>query len=183
MPGLKSGDKQPRPIILDTHLSILKFNHLNIRNPIVVTIAKPEDDIYQDALVKLKPVNGEILSVGVDINGKCNISEAFVSLKRIGINSVLVEGGATIIQSLLSSGLCNQVIVTIRPSFLGGYRSLTNQLDKIVELGNIHMAVVGGDIILLGNILSSRYSANSCIDNGPFVRSNIEFIKTDTPEE
>lgn len=51
---------------------------------------------------------------------RCDLTDCFKSLKSRGINSVLVEGGAHIIQSILESDLADQVVVTVRPCFLGG---------------------------------------------------------------
>jgi dihydrofolate reductase len=78
--------------------------------------------------------------------------DCFKSLKRAGINSLLVEGGANIIQSVLESNLANQVVVTVRPCFLGGYRSLTHELQQPLDLLQTAAASVGGDIVIFGRL-------------------------------
>ena len=78
--------------------------------------------------------------------------DCFKSLKRVGINSLLVEGGANIIQSVLESNLADQVVVTVRPCFLGGYRSLTHELQKPLDLLQTAAASVGGDIVIFGRL-------------------------------
>ena len=78
--------------------------------------------------------------------------DCFKSLKRAGINSLLVEGGANIIQSVLESHLANQVVVTVRPCFLGGYRSLTHELQQPLDLLQTAAASVGGDIVIFGRL-------------------------------
>ena len=92
--------------------------------------------------------------------------DCFKALKRAGINSLLVEGGANIIQSVLEFQLANQVVVTIRPCFLGGYRSLTHELPQPLNLEKIAAASVGGDIVIFGKLpkIDSRVdvSLSSC---------------------
>ena len=86
---------------------------------------------------------------------RCDLEDCFKALKRAGINSILVEGGANIIQSVLEFELANQVVVTIRPCFLGGYRSLTHELPRPLNLINIAAASVGGDIVIFGKLSKS----------------------------
>jgi riboflavin biosynthesis pyrimidine reductase len=79
--------------------------------------------------------------------------DAFLKLNTLyKINSVLVEGGANIIQEVLEKGLVSQLIMTIKPSFLGGFRSLTGQLPEMISLRNITTTLVDGDIIVYGSI-------------------------------
>lgn len=80
------------------------------------------------------------------------MTDCFKLLKKAGIKTLLVEGGAKIIQSVLECQLLNQVVVTIRPSFLGGYRSLTHELEYPLHLEDTAAASVGGDIIIFGKV-------------------------------
>lgn len=85
-------------------------------------------------------------------NIRCNLEDCFRSLKLAGVNSLLVEGGANIIQSVLESHLASQVVVTIRPCFLGGYRSLTHELPQPLNLLKTAAASVGGDVVIYGRL-------------------------------
>jgi riboflavin biosynthesis pyrimidine reductase len=93
---------------------------------------------------------------------RCDLVDCFKSLKRAGINSLLVEGGANIIQSVLESNLANQVVVTVRPCFLGGYRSLTHELQQPLDLLHTAAASVGGDIVIFGRLQQH----NCCQEQG-----------------
>lgn len=55
----------------------------------------------------------------LDFSGRFDWSAVFSKLKEIGIRSVMVEGGADVINQLLPSDLINSVIITIGPVFLG----------------------------------------------------------------
>jgi riboflavin biosynthesis pyrimidine reductase len=77
--------------------------------------------------------------------------------ERFGITSVLIEGGAGVLQSVLEQGLADQAVVTIQPAFLGGYRCLTGQLAQgLVQLSDVAVESVYGDVVLYG-----RLSANT----------------------
>lgn len=66
------------------------------------------------------------------------------------MKSVLIEGGAGIIQSILEHELAQQLVLYIRPCFFGGYRSMNQQLLYPVGLSDINIASVDGDVVLYG---------------------------------
>ena len=92
---------------------------------------------------------------------RCDLVDCFKALKKSGINSLLVEGGANIIQSVLEYQLADQVVVTIRPCFLGGYRSLTHELSQPFNLENTAAASVGGDIVIFGKLQKTGAQAHA----------------------
>ena len=95
------------------------------------------------------------------MNYRCDLLDSFKKLKALGYNSILVEGGASIIQSVIDARLCDQVVVTIRPCFLGGFRSMTKQLAiGVARLHSCKAASIGGDIVMFG-----RFSRSGCYDN------------------
>ena len=173
--------QQPRAVILDSNLKFLNISQLKVIRPIVVTTLPPSHDKFILAVERLNGIGGIVLQVKSSL-GRCDIIDTFKSLKSIGVNSVLVEGGATILQSILESNLCHQVVITIRPCLFGGYRSLLSELPSPVQLNNIKLAVVEGDIVLLGSVIPPPLSLNSecsllehdkIVD---FFRSEVDFV-------
>lgn len=87
-------------------------------------------------------------------DGRVELGEALHYLRRRGIESILVEGGARVITSLLASrGLADRLVVSIAPSVLGrgieavgdlGISDVTSRL----QLGNPTVHLVGGDVVL-----------------------------------
>jgi GTP cyclohydrolase II len=145
----------PRPVVVDTDLKILDYpcSRLRIHSPIVCTCLDTGSDRWQQAARELQPLNGTLVSCKRDAEGRCDLKDCFATLKRdLGVASILVEGGAGIIQSVLEANLVDQLVVTIRPSFLGGYRSLTRELPHPVHLVDTHVASVGGDIVLYSRV-------------------------------
>jgi hypothetical protein len=98
--------------------------------------------------------------------------DCFIKLKSIyNIHSILVEGGAHIIQSILEQKLVNQVVITMRPCFFGGYRVMHSQLPNIVSLEDIRAISLGGDIIIYGKIYNQHNirNINNVDDNNNYI--------------
>lgn len=145
----------PRPVVIDSDLRILdiSLDELKLERPIVCTCVRPGEPHgkWEAAVAKLEHIGGELASCSRNKDGKCDIVDSFRVLKKdFGIQSVLVEGGATIIQSVLKHRLAQQVVVTLRPCFFGGYRSMTDQLPAPVALRSITVASIEGDIVVHG---------------------------------
>jgi riboflavin biosynthesis pyrimidine reductase len=93
--------------------------------------------------------------------GQCDLGSCLTALKqRLGLNSILIEGGAGIIQSVLEEGLADQVVLTLRPCFFGGYRALRRQLPKgPASLEQVSVASIGGDVVMHGLISYPSHDA------------------------
>lgn len=73
------------------------------------------------------------------------------------MRSVLAEGGAAIINTVLDQGLVDQLFVTLRPAYFGGFRCMNQQLSKgMASLRNVHAGSVGGDVILYGRLKADQ---------------------------
>jgi riboflavin biosynthesis pyrimidine reductase len=80
--------------------------------------------------------------------------DACRKLKSVhNIQSILVEGGAQIIQSVLENQLCHQVIITLKSIYFGGYRSMVRQLPSPLYLRSVTVAPVDFDFVLRGEIV------------------------------
>jgi diaminohydroxyphosphoribosylaminopyrimidine deaminase/5-amino-6-(5-phosphoribosylamino)uracil reductase len=73
----------------------------------------------------------------------------------MGITSLMVEGGAQVITSFISSHLVDQVIVTVAPVLVGGLRVLDSSLqlpfNNFPRLTRVSFHQVGDDLVLWGN--------------------------------
>ncbi len=159
--------KSPRPAVLDSDLKLLDIQNEDIKfsDPIICTCINELDSRYirmQQKLVALG--GGTIITCNRSPDGKCDLNDIFRLFKsNLSVKRVLIEGGAGIIQSALENRLVQRVIVTIRPCYLGGYRSLTRQLlGGPLSLVDTAVASVDGDIVVYGkvdapnNIISAR---------------------------
>eukprot|EP01041_Mallomonas_annulata_P001880 gene1880-3648_t len=106
----------PRPIIIDSNLRIANLETVRIQNPIICTTLNSSHEKWDTALAKLDKFcgGGNIITCKIDSDGRCDLYDCFVKLKSIfGLKSVLVEGGAHILQSVLEKKIANQYQVVI----------------------------------------------------------------------
>lgn len=76
---------------------------------------------------------------------------------RFLVRSVLAEGGAAIINTVLEHDLVDQLFVTLRPAYFGGFRCMNQQLSRgLASLHNVHAGSVGGDVIMYGRFKSDQ---------------------------
>ena len=174
LPGVSIPEVQPRPIVIDSELRLLEVNNLLLEKPIVFTcICDEENDKIEEmstegqsrrtlgkwklAKEKLRALGGNLMTVSRDKTGHCDISECLhLCRTSFGMNSVLIEGGAGIIQAVVRERLAHQFIVTVRPSFFGGYRSMTAQLDYPHLLENLSIEMVEKDVVIRGTSSRSK---------------------------
>jgi riboflavin biosynthesis pyrimidine reductase len=78
------------------------------------------------------------------------------TLSQLGINSLMVEGGAAIISSFLSAHLVDRLILTIAPMLIGGLNAVDPQHDRngspFPRLYRTSYQKLGNDIVLLGDL-------------------------------
>ena len=172
LPGVAGmPEHQPRPIVIDSDLRILDVENILLEKPVVFTCIG-EDDVHSDEPVavemgvqgrtrtagrwklardKLQAMGGDLLKVNRDASGHCDIKECLhLCRSQLGMDSVLIEGGAGIIQTVLRERLAHQFIVTIRPSFFGGYRSMVSQLDYPHTLEDVSVEIIETDVVIRG---------------------------------
>ena len=167
LPGVAIPQAQPRPIVIDSHLRILDAQNLQLVRPIVCSclldLDGHEHSIENEARwvrarMLLESIGGSLLAVKSDPSSRkrparlrCDLRDCFERLYAThNMASILLEGGAGIIQSSLEARLANQAVITMRPCFLGGYRSMAAQLPAPANLQNVSVASVGGDLVVHG---------------------------------
>ena len=102
---------------------------------------------------------------GVRLAKRCgdgvDLADALKLLRGMGVRSLLVEGGAKVITSLLKLGLVDRLIVSVAPKLLGtgtegvgdlGTRSITDG----VTLTDRSVHVIGDDILIAGSIRGTQ---------------------------
>lgn len=107
---------------------------------------------------------------GVRLVSRCgqgvDLRSALKLLREMGVNSVLVEGGAKVITSLLKEGLVDRVIVSISPKLLGsgteGVGDLgTTSVAEGLALGQRSVHVVGQDVLIAGSVTKDDTAAEA----------------------
>lgn len=200
LPGVAIPQAQPRPIVIDSHLRILDAQNLQLARPIVCSclldLDGHEHSIENEARwvrarMLLESIGGSLLAVKSDPSSRKRPARLRVDLRDCferlyathNVASILLEGGAGIIQSSLEARLANQAVITLRPCFLGGYRSMAAQLPAPANLQNVSVASVGGDLVLHGLLWTKAAAAAADADQeeteSGTVKSDIdgEFIR------
>lgn len=71
-------------------------------------------------------------------------------LQSSGIDSVMIEGGARVIASVLGAGAFDAAVITQAMRFLGGLPSVDTALPEAISLDGVLCAQVGEDLVIAG---------------------------------
>lgn len=144
--------ESPQPIALDTHLRI-PLNAKLIASPVKPLWVFCNNNAPQDKQTQLESLGVQVIRVSNTANGLLGWHSILNELDSRGIRSLMVEGGARIISSLLESGLADRLIVTIAPRLLGGVRAI-GDVRSLPALRNVKYRQLGEDIVVEAEINS-----------------------------
>jgi 2,5-diamino-6-(ribosylamino)-4(3H)-pyrimidinone 5'-phosphate reductase len=86
-------------------------------------------------------------------NGRFSWTEILSTLATRGIKSVMIEGGASVINDVLSQNMADIIIITIAPVFIGRDGvGIAASFQKEEWLCDVQSISVGNDIVLAGRI-------------------------------
>ncbi len=123
--------KNPARVVVDSRgripldSQVLRTAH-KVRTIVAVTDQAPEDKIR-----KIRNAGAEVLVVSEGKKGQTavprgvNLKELFLTLEKMGLKKVLVEGGGELNWSLLHLGLVDELVVTVAPKIAGGRLAIT----------------------------------------------------------
>ncbi|TPX34566.1 hypothetical protein SmJEL517_g02814 [Synchytrium microbalum] len=152
--------KHPRPILLDTRLRTPVECTLMARNPIIVTDTQNLINNRQ-RVVELESGGAVMLPCPV-IDGRLDLPSVLDVLKNTyGIKSIMIEGGASVIRTMLvhHPHVVDTAIVTIAPLYVGnGVHVMgldrTGSSDELLmpKLEDVIYRQFGKDIVLAARI-------------------------------
>ena len=150
--GIKNG-KSPVRIVLDSMARIPENSRIFKRDGtpvIIITGNKALSRKWPDLQ------NIKILS---SPTGTPEIVWILSELHKLGLKSVLVEGGSFIYASFLKTGSVDRLVLFIGPKIIGGQHALSwcgdlgvNQLDQAIQIEIISISKVGEDWVIDGKI-------------------------------
>ena len=142
----------PQPIVLDSRLRYPMDAKLN-QHPKGVWLATTkaasvaDQNRYSAAQIK-------ILKIDPEQNGLICLRHLLIVLGKLGIRSLMVEGGGQVITSFLRHKLANRVVLTLSPIFAGGYAAVDSlgigQWQNLPRLCNAEMRPIGQDFLIWG---------------------------------
>lgn len=145
-------DALPRPIVIDTNLrtpldcKLLNNAKQGIGKKVLILTAPNSD---QTKVTALREAGAEVVEVPKDSKGHLSWTDLLIILRQEHqIESVMIEGGATVIESVLAAHaeqpVINELIITVAPNNVGqnglSYRApkwLTDQTMPSVQNKNV----------------------------------------------
>ena len=156
---------QPIRIIVDTKASIsLESNIVKTANEYRTILAVGQQSMVngqQSKVEMLKSLNVEILYCE-EKDGHVDINDLMIKLGQKGIDSLLLEGGATLNAAFLQAGCVDEVYAFIAPKIIGGEHSKSpvggqgiELMKDAIMLKDIKIETFDNDILIKGKIKST----------------------------
>lgn len=149
--------RHPVRIVVDTRLS-LSLDAAVLKNQDKArTIVGATSLADQNKLHELQRMGIETIIVHTDAERRADLGQLLIELGRRNISSVLVEGGAAVITSVLRQRLANRVVVVVAPKIVGKGIEAVGDLgiqvmDDAMKLSVRRVIRKGGDTIFDGRI-------------------------------
>lgn len=154
--------KHPQPVILDTHLRFPLSARLLSRpgpSPLIVTSPLAKTPHWNS----LQAAGAKLIEAPTNAEGRIDLQVLLGLLAGMGIDSILAEGGASVITSLLEARLVDRVVITIAPVFVGGVRAVERHLLNgafhtnagimdYPQLQEMHIERMGKDMVIAGRL-------------------------------
>lgn len=167
---------QPRPIILDPSArwevneqsKVLQLARLGQGLGPFIFVAKEVSSVSEERRAVVESVGGKFVHVKSVEGEGFAWADVLRAIKKEGLDSVMIEGGGSVINSLLTleqggeQELVDSVIVTIAPTWLGAGGVLVcpprvigkdGQPAPPVRLRDVSWHPLGEDVVLCGKIL------------------------------
>lgn len=155
---VKNG-RDPLRVILDSSLQISpesKIFHLKSSAPTIVFCSH---FAAKDNIKQLLEIDGVLVqTIGTDKEGRLDLNDVLDNLGKMGICSLLVEGGAAVHSSFLKKDLVDRVMLFMAPLFGGseGTPLLSNlpvnNRKSAPKLLNVSYRRYGDDILIQGDL-------------------------------
>lgn len=146
--------RNPIRIVLDSTLKI-KINSEILKcseaKTIIVTSIKSK--LLLNKIKKLTSNGASLLFVNTNRDGKINLKSALKKIGKLGIASILIEGGSEVFSSFVKQNLFDEIITFISPKLLGNGVSVFGDLDirninkaKLLRFNTIEK--IGDDLLV-----------------------------------
>ena len=139
--------ENPQPIIVDSQLRCPLDARLIGRNCWIATTNQASQQQKQ----QLESLGAKIIVLPSTEDGRVSLTALLDWLAEQSIHSLMVEGGARMIQQFLRERLVDRVIVTIAPLFVGGLKSVGSLPENMI-LQDVTYEQMGADLVVSGRL-------------------------------
>lgn len=158
---------QPARIVIDTQLRTPFESQLALTAFDYPTYLICEPDAPASRREELHDMGCKIVSMPAQ-DGKIDLRELFKELGRRGMDSLIVEGGATLNGSLLATGMVNRVQTYIAPKIIGGKNAPSPvegagipMMDYALPIKNPRVSQLGEDFLIEGCTFYDDYEGEA----------------------
>jgi len=141
--------RDPQPIVLDSQLRMPASSKLcssGKQRCWVLTTQEPCEARTDCDLIKI-PADG---------SGHVNLNVALQKLHERGIHSLMVEGGASVINAFLKAGLVDAIVLTVAPRLVGGYKAVSELCNSdatgFPEISPLYTQQLDNELIMWGRV-------------------------------
>lgn len=146
--------EHPQPIVLDSRLRLPADCNL-LRNPRGVWLASNQM-VNTSRPPHLQTDSVKLIEIPQAKDGRLCLVDLLKVLGKLGLRSLMVEGGARVITSFLQQRLPNRVVMTLAPTFAGGYAAVhslgEDRWPDLPRLCRTQMMPIGSDFLLWGEL-------------------------------
>lgn len=151
-----ANSKNPIRIVVDSQLRIPVESTILSQQNKVKTIVATTERVDKKRIKTLKNMGIEIV-VTKEKSGRVDLRALMSTLGAMGIDSILLEGGATLNFSALEEGIVDKIQVYIAPKIIGGKNAKTAvegagiaDLKEVFQLKRMTAGMVGEDLVVEG---------------------------------
>lgn len=154
---LPQGGRNPLRVVVDSRLRLQEDAALLETGPELETLIFTTAAAPQAKLQRLAERGVQVVAVDADPGG-VNLRQMLTILGQRGVQSLLLEGGATLNHAMLHAGLVDRAMFFIAPKLIGGQgRGLfsgpgVERLADAFTLSDLRSRMVDGDILVEGEI-------------------------------
>lgn len=152
-----AGYSSPTRIVVDSKLRIPIHSKV-IKDTTTKTIIATTSKANRDKLKEIEAMGVRIL-ICKEQDSRVDINDLMEKIGELSIDSVLLEGGATLNYSALESNIVDKIHMYIAPKIIGGNESKTpvggigiDILSDAYKLINLNTKTIGNDIFIEGYI-------------------------------
>ena len=152
------GGRNPIRVIVDSNLRIPMNSKVIEGVHIAKTIIAATESADKEKISLLESEGVKVL-ITKSKNGRVDLKDLMIKLGELKIDSILLEGGATLNFSALEEGIVDKVQIYIAPKLIGGETAKTavggrgiEFLKDAFKVKNLTTTVVGEDILIEGYI-------------------------------
>lgn len=151
----------PQPVVLDSRLR-MPANAKLCQHPDkacwLLTLQTEENGLEMTGvkIISLKSsIHNQKKSSGKEVDF-VPLEPALSRLKKMGIRSLMVEGGARVLTEFLKAGLADAIVMTMAPKILGGYKAVgdlgVTGYSKLPSISGLCAEKLGSDLIVWGDL-------------------------------